>query len=71
MTHLCCTACRLRLDGAQAPEPPTCPECNRPLEAVTAREALGHRRIDIVDPAREWPIALSAALEQLPTPPRA
>jgi hypothetical protein len=69
MTHLCCTACRLRLAGARPPEPANCPECDRPLTVLPPASALGHRLYDIADPAREWPVALSAAMAHQLIPP--
>jgi predicted amidophosphoribosyltransferase len=39
-THLCCTACRIRLSPVADPEPP-CPQCGAPLARLAAHDAIG------------------------------
>ncbi len=75
MTHLCCTACGLRLSratAASAAPAPTCPACAQPLEALPSAAALGLRLFPTTDPGAEpaWPGALADALAHPLTPDR-
>lgn len=63
MTRLSCPSCRLRFTAAATATITTCPECDRPLEAViSAADALGFRLFTPLDPQPKLPMAVAAAL---------
>jgi hypothetical protein len=63
MTRLSCPSCRLRFTIAARATFTTCPECDRPLQAVGSAEAtLGYRLFVMDDPQPALPMAAEAAL---------
>jgi hypothetical protein len=53
MTHACCSACRLRLSGADAASLSACPSCAGPLtRRPTAASVLGYRLFERVAQVR-------------------
>lgn len=61
MTYLCCPICCLRLAHGTAPQT-ACPMCDRPLEQVSPRSALGYRLLEITDPVPLSPTAAAVAV---------
>ena len=63
MTRLSCPSCRLRFTAAAAATITTCPDCGRHLQAVSSSaDTLGFRLFTPLDPQRELPMAVEAAL---------
>ena len=56
MTHVCCTACRLRV-AAPATEGAPCPICGAETIALEAEHAVGYQRCRV-----DTPTALAAAV---------
>ena len=71
MTRLSCPSCRLRFSAAALAASTTCPECGRPLEAVSsAADTLGFQLFAPTDPLPALPMAAEAALPtDIPLPP--
>ena len=63
MTRLSCPSCQLRFSTALTATQTTCPECGRPLEAVSSAEGtLGLRLFSGPDLRPALPMAVEAAL---------
>jgi hypothetical protein len=62
MTRLTCPSCRLRFTTTATATLATCPECARPLEAVSTAATLGHRLFGPADPPAALPMAAEAVL---------